>query len=106
MILVIAPWTFLRTWLLGSTAIALENLALRHQLLVLQRSGADHVCLGGTGSFGSGCHASGWGGGPAWPSYSPPRCWPGTAKVSSSTGGGSRRRTQSAARDSTPRFAV
>jgi putative transposase len=38
MIVVIGLWTFLRTWLLGSTTIALENLALRHQLLVLQRS--------------------------------------------------------------------
>jgi putative transposase len=38
MIVVIGLWTFLRTWLLGSTTIAVENLALRHQLLVLQRS--------------------------------------------------------------------
>jgi putative transposase len=38
MIVVIGLWTFLRAWLLGSTPIALENLALRHQLLVLQRS--------------------------------------------------------------------
>ena len=38
MILAIGLWTFLRTLLAGSTAVALENLALRHQLLVLQRS--------------------------------------------------------------------
>src|SRR2546428_4459924 len=38
MIFVIGLWTFLRTWLLGSTAFTLENLALRHQLAVLQRS--------------------------------------------------------------------
>jgi len=38
MLLATALWTFLRAWLLGSTTIALENLALRHQLLVLQRS--------------------------------------------------------------------
>jgi putative transposase len=38
MIFVIGLWTLLRAWLLGSTTIALENLALRHQLLVLQRS--------------------------------------------------------------------
>ncbi len=38
MIVVLGLWTFLRAWLLGSTTIALENLALRHQLLVLQRS--------------------------------------------------------------------
>jgi hypothetical protein len=38
MIVVIGLWTFLRAWLLGSKTIALENLALRHQLRVLQRS--------------------------------------------------------------------
>jgi len=38
MILVLGLWTFLRTLLHGSAAIALENLALRHQLAVLQRS--------------------------------------------------------------------
>ena len=39
MVLVVGVWTFLRAWLFGSAAIALENLALRHQLRVLQRSG-------------------------------------------------------------------
>ena len=38
MILVSGLWTFCRAVLFGSAAIALENLALRHQLLVLQRS--------------------------------------------------------------------
>jgi putative transposase len=38
MILVSSLWTFCRALLFGSAAIALENLALRHQLLVLQRS--------------------------------------------------------------------
>ena len=38
MILVMGFWTFVRAVLFGSAAIALENLALRHQLLVLQRS--------------------------------------------------------------------
>ena len=38
MILVLGPWTFLRAVLTGSAAVALENLALRHQLAVLQRS--------------------------------------------------------------------
>jgi len=38
MILVIGLWPFLRALCLGPAAIALENLALRHQLLVLQRS--------------------------------------------------------------------
>ena len=35
----VGVWTFFRAWLFGSAAIALENLALRHQLRVLQRSG-------------------------------------------------------------------
>ena len=38
MLFVIGLWTFLRAWLFGSAAIALENFALRHQLAVLQRS--------------------------------------------------------------------
>ena len=38
MILVMGFWTFLRAVFVGSAAIALENVALRHQLLVLQRS--------------------------------------------------------------------
>ena len=38
MLFVIGLWTFLRALLFGSAAIALENVALRHQLRVLQRS--------------------------------------------------------------------
>ena len=41
MVLVLGVWTFLRV-LLGSSAsavVTLENVALRHQLAVLQRSG-------------------------------------------------------------------
>ena len=38
MILLIGFWTFLRAVFFGSAAVALENVALRHQLLVLQRS--------------------------------------------------------------------
>ena len=38
MLFVIGVWTFFRALLLGSAAIALENLALRHLLRVLQRS--------------------------------------------------------------------
>ena len=38
MLLVLNLWTFLRALLFGAGSIALENLALRHQLLVLQRS--------------------------------------------------------------------
>ena len=38
MLFVIGIGTFLRAMLFGSATIALENLALRHQLVVLQRS--------------------------------------------------------------------
>jgi integrase len=38
MIFVIGLWTLLRVLLFGAAAVTLENLALRHQLLVLQRS--------------------------------------------------------------------
>ena len=38
MIFVIGLWTVLRAVVFGSAAIALENLALRHQLRVLQRA--------------------------------------------------------------------
>jgi hypothetical protein len=37
MFVVIGVWTFLGALLFGSAVIALENLALRHQLRVLQR---------------------------------------------------------------------
>jgi putative transposase len=39
MIFVIGLWTFLRALFLEPAAVALENLALRHQLVVLRRSG-------------------------------------------------------------------
>jgi len=38
MILALSIWTFLRALLGGSAAVTLENVALRHQLMVLQRS--------------------------------------------------------------------
>ncbi len=38
MLLVFGLWTFARALVHGSAAIALENVALRHQLVVLQRS--------------------------------------------------------------------
>lgn len=39
MVLVIGLWTLLRACLGGSVAVALENVALRHQLAILHRSG-------------------------------------------------------------------
>jgi hypothetical protein len=38
MLLATALWTFLRALSTGAAGVALENLALRHQLLILQRS--------------------------------------------------------------------
>ena len=38
MILTLGLWTFLRVLVASATAIALENTALRHQLLVLHRT--------------------------------------------------------------------
>ena len=38
MILLLGVWTFLRALLGRSTAVTVENIALRHQLMVLQRS--------------------------------------------------------------------
>jgi len=38
MILVLGVWAFVRALLGNSAAVALENVALRHQLAVLQRS--------------------------------------------------------------------
>jgi len=38
MILLVGLWTFFRALLIGAAAVALENVALRHQLLVLRRS--------------------------------------------------------------------
>jgi len=38
MILVLGVWAFVRAVLVNSAAISLENVALRHQLAVLQRS--------------------------------------------------------------------
>ncbi len=38
MLLAIGLWTFARALVQGSAAVALENVALRHQMIVLQRS--------------------------------------------------------------------
>jgi hypothetical protein len=106
MIVVIGLWTFLRAWLLGSTTIALENLALRHQPSSSSDLWADHACHAGTESSGSGCPASGRAGGPPSSSSGPPPSWRGTAEASSSTGGGSPGSPQSAVRSSTLGFAI
>jgi hypothetical protein len=39
MILVLGVWAFVRALLGNSAAVSLENVALRHQLAILQRSG-------------------------------------------------------------------
>jgi putative transposase len=38
MILVLGVWAFVRALLVSSAAVSLENVALRHQVAVLQRS--------------------------------------------------------------------
>jgi hypothetical protein len=38
MILVLGVWAFVRTLLVNPAAVSLENVALRHQLAILQRS--------------------------------------------------------------------
>ena len=38
MIFVLGGWAFVRAFLVNSAAVSLENVALRHQLAVLQRS--------------------------------------------------------------------
>ena len=43
MIVGIGLWTFLRALVTGASAVALENLALLHQLMVLQRSVGPHL---------------------------------------------------------------
>jgi hypothetical protein len=43
-VLVIGLWTFLRAVLFGAATIALEHVALRHQLAVLQPSGRRPLC--------------------------------------------------------------
>ena len=108
MLLVVGVWTFLRALLFGSTAIALENLALRHQLRVLQRSVRrprlarwDRILWVWL------CRVwAGWRSSLVIVQRSRRRCSRGTAEASSSTGGGSPGRTRSAARSSPPSFAT
>ena len=88
MIFVSGLWTFLRALFVEPAAVALENLALRHQLLVLQRSSPDPGSPIGIGSSGSGCPASGRVGATTSSSFNPPPSSPGTAEGSGSTGDG------------------
>jgi hypothetical protein len=52
MILVLGAWAFVRALLGSSAAVTLENVALRHQLAVLQRSVGRPGSVGGTVSSG------------------------------------------------------
>ena len=49
MMLVLGVWAFVRALLVNSAAVSLENVVLRHQLAVLQRSVGRPA---GTGSSG------------------------------------------------------
>ena len=89
MILVLGVWTYLRALVGRATAVTLENVALRHQLAILQRQPLALDSAGGTASSGSASHAFGGTGGPASSLFSPRPSLPGTAKASSSTGAGS-----------------
>jgi hypothetical protein len=106
MILVIGLSSFLRSLFGSAAAVALKNLALAINSWSFSGPWPDHAWRHGTGSSGSGCPGSGRAGGPASSSFNPRPSSPGTAKASSSIGGGGRAPTQSAARGSTPSFAT
>ena len=74
MALVLGVWTFLRVLLdsSASAVVTLENVALRHQLAVLQRSDGRPWLRGRDRLFWSGYHSCGQGGGSAF-SLSNPR---------------------------------
>ena len=61
---VLGVWIFLRTLCVDAANVSFENIALRQQLAVLQRSVLARKCAGGIDSFGSAFHASGRAGGP------------------------------------------
>src|SRR5436190_5080303 len=106
MILGIGLWTFLRALFTGAASVALQNLALRHQLLVLQRSVGRPRLARWDRTFWVWLSRV-WAGWRLSLVIVQPAIWswPGTAKVSSSTGGGSPSATRLGARGSTPRFA-
>jgi hypothetical protein len=90
MILVLGVWTFLRALLGGATAVALETVALRQQLVVRSGQSLGLGYAGGTASSGSASPGFGRTGGLALSSSAPPPSLPGTAKASNSTGAGNR----------------
>jgi hypothetical protein len=100
MLFVIGLWTFLRALLFSSATIALENLALRHQLRVLQRSASRPRLARWDRILWAGSHASGQVGARVLSSFSPPPSSPGTAKAAGCTGAGRPSDTRSAAPDS------
>ncbi len=89
MILVLGVWAFVRAVLVNSAAVSLENVVLRHQLAVLQRSVGRPRLRRRDRLFWVGSHSCGPAGGPASSWSSPRPSSPGTAKASSSTGVGS-----------------
>jgi hypothetical protein len=97
MILVLGVWAFLRALLGRSTAVTLENLALRHQLMVLQRS---------IRALGSAARTASSGCASASSLSSPPRLSLGTAKDFDSTGVGNPDSAHRVVRRSTSRSAA
>jgi hypothetical protein len=86
MILVLGVWAFVRALLGNSAAVSIENVALRHQLAVLERS-VDRPRLRRRDRLFWVVLSQLWAGWRAASSlFSPPPYSPGTAKASSSTG--------------------
>ena len=56
-------WTLVKAFFVSRAALAAENIALRHQLTVLQRSANDPSSAIATESSGPGCLGSGPAGG-------------------------------------------
>src|SRR5262245_10363172 len=82
MIVVLGVWAFLRALLVNSAAVSLENMALRHQLSVLQRSSVALDFVAAIASSGSGSRGCGPAGGPASSLFSPRQFSPGIARRS------------------------
>ena len=105
MIFVLGAWVFVRALLVNSAAVSLENVALRHQLAVLQLSVGrpqlrpwDRLVWVGLSQLWAGWRAS-------LVIVQPATASPGTAKASSSTGTGSPGAAQWVARRSILRSA-